>query len=71
MKVRCQLAKDYSSLSLQYPLPPSDKPIKLDQFEEMPIFPGDLVQEVIDRIEKAYGYAVDTVVNVGGHAVDA
>ena len=70
MKVRCQLAKDYTSLSLKYPLPPSDKPINLDQCDETTIFPGDLVQEVIDRIEKLYGYAVNTVVTVSGQAVD-
>ena len=71
MKVRCQLAKDYSSLSLKYPLPHSDKPINLEQSDETTIFPGDLVQEIIDRIEKLYGYAVDTVVTVSGQAVDA
>jgi hypothetical protein len=43
----------------------------LDQSDETTIFPRDLVQEVIDRIEKLYGYAVDTVVEVDGKAVDA
>jgi len=71
MKVRCQLAKDYSSLYLKYPLPPSDKPINLEQSDETTIFPGDLVQEVFDRIEKLYGYAIDTVVAVDGRAIDA
>jgi hypothetical protein len=44
----------------------------LDQSGETIIFPGDLVQKVIDGIEMVYGYAVDSIVMVsGGQAVDA
>jgi hypothetical protein len=71
MNVHCLLVKDYSSLSLQYPLPSSGRPLLLDEFDEKNIFPGDLVQEVINRIEKAYGYFVETVVTGSGQAVDA
>ena len=72
IKVRFQLAKDYSGLSLLYPLPPSDKHFKLDESDEKTtIFPGDLVQEVIERIEKLFGYAVDSVIAADGQSIDA
>ena len=48
-------------------MPPKNKPIKLEQDA---IFPSDQVRVIVEKIEKAHGYVVESLAHPSGEKVD-